>query len=124
MYKFIGIDHVQVAAPPNSEKEATMFYSNILGMEHIEKPEALQKNGGVWFQCGTHQLHIGVKQDFKGEKKAHPAFEIDDFPAFKEHLQKQGVSYQEDDKLPFANRVYVFDPFGNRLEFLSYTSKA
>ncbi len=122
MFKYVGIDHVQVAAPPNSEKEATTFYSGILGMELIEKPKALRKNGGVWFQCGNHQLHIGVKQDFIGETKAHPAFEIENLQAFKDHLKKQNVSFKEDDNLPNTDRVYVFDPFGNRLEFLSYSS--
>ncbi|KGX85246.1 VOC family protein [Pontibacillus marinus] len=123
MFNYIGIDHVQVAAPPNREDDAITFYSGKLGMELIEKPKSLQKNGGVWFQCGNHQLHIGVKQDFIGETKAHPAFEIENFEEFKDHLREQNVSYKEDDKLPDADRVYVFDPFGNRLEFLSYSTK-
>lgn len=120
MYKFLGLDHVQVAAPPNSENEASSFYGDILGMEPIAKPLALQKNGGVWFQCGSHQLHIGIKEDFEGEAKAHPAFEIQNLSDFKQHLQDNDVAFQEDDKIPDVERIYVFDPFGNRLEFLSH----
>jgi len=26
----------------------------------------------VWFQCGGQQLHLGVENDFRPAKKAHP----------------------------------------------------
>lgn len=62
MYK--GIDHVQIAAPSNSEDECRAFFSGLLGMPEIPKPENLRKRGGVWFRCGSHELHIGVQSLF------------------------------------------------------------
>src|SRR5699024_12198790 len=72
-YSYQGIDHVQVAAPKNQEGEARAFYGKKLGFQEIKKPEELAKRGGVWFQVGHHQLHVGVENDFHPAKKAHPA---------------------------------------------------
>ncbi|WP_066193539.1 MULTISPECIES: VOC family protein [Gracilibacillus] len=114
----IGIDHVQLAAPENSEEAARTFFADILGMEEIEKPENLKKRGGVWFQCGAQQLHIGIQQGFAPATKAHPAFAIKDIHQWKEKLTNNGVVIKEDEPLEGAERFYVDDPFGNRLEFL------
>ncbi|MGA9226561.1 MAG: glyoxalase, partial [Mesobacillus sp.] len=38
----------------------------------------------------------------------------------KQHLSAAGVEYIEDDNLPGANRIYVHDPFGNRIELLEW----
>ncbi|MCL6445877.1 MAG: VOC family protein [Alicyclobacillus sp.] len=117
-YSFSGIDHVQLAAPKGSEDEARKFFVDILGMVEIPKPANLAKRGGVWFQVGTHQLHIGIQDDFVPAKKAHPAFHVNNLEAFRERLVKRGVKVKEDEPLEGANRFYVDDPFGNRIEFL------
>ncbi|UFU01234.1 VOC family protein [Radiobacillus kanasensis] len=115
---FAGLDHVQLAAPTGSEETAIHFYETILGMTEIEKPDTLKKNGGVWFQCGKQQLHIGIEEPFFPAKKAHPAFYVNQLNELKNHLANHDVSVQADDRLPGYNRFYVEDPFGNRLEFL------
>ncbi len=57
---FSGIDHVQIAAPKDSENECRQLFPNVLGMREIPKPENLKKRGVVWFQCGPQELHIGI----------------------------------------------------------------
>jgi hypothetical protein len=37
----LGLDHVQVTAPPGSEAQARGFYGELLGLIEIEKPSAL-----------------------------------------------------------------------------------
>ncbi|MRG85795.1 VOC family protein [Salinibacillus xinjiangensis] len=113
-----GIDHIQLAAPAGCEAEAREFFANIIGMPEIEKPEELKKNGGVWFQAGHHELHIGVEQNFQPAQKAHPAFYIENLKALRERLTNNGIEVKVDDRLPGYNRFYATDPFGNRLEFL------
>ncbi|GAA0480581.1 VOC family protein [Salinibacillus aidingensis] len=113
-----GIDHIQLAAPAGCEEKARQFFSEIIGMKEIEKPETLRKNGGVWFQCGHQEIHIGVEEDFRAARKAHPAFYIQNLPKLKEHLEENGIEVTVDDRLPGYQRFYVADPFGNRLEFL------
>ncbi|MGD6874812.1 VOC family protein [Sutcliffiella horikoshii] len=114
------IDHVQLAMPMGLEDEARRFYGEILGLEEAEKPETLRKRGGVWFSKGAVHLHLGVEEPFVPAKKAHPAFEVYQIEEFKHYLSSQAVEFKVDDNLPGANRIYVSDPFGNRLEFLEW----
>ena len=109
------LDHVQLAAPPGCEAEARGFYGGVLGLEEIEKPEALRPRGGVWFRLGDgRELHVGVDPAFVPARKAHPAFAVDDLDALAARLGD--VTW--DDELPGVRRFYSSDPFGNRLEFL------
>lgn len=105
------IDHVQVAAPPGCEEAARAFYGGVLGLAEIEKPEALRARGGVWFE----HLHVGVEDDFRPARKAHPAFVVDDLDA----LAARVGEVQWDDAVQGVRRFYASDPFGNRLEFFS-----
>ncbi|SEB07485.1 Catechol 2,3-dioxygenase [Thalassobacillus cyri] len=121
-FVFEGVDHVQLAAPEGSENQARKFFAELLGMEEVEKPEALKKRGGVWFQCGIQQIHIGIEKDFSPAKKAHPALVVKNIDQLMSHLSKKEAAYQKDDKLPNAKRIYLEDPFGNRIEILEWQS--
>jgi catechol 2,3-dioxygenase-like lactoylglutathione lyase family enzyme len=116
-----GLDHVQVAAPPNSEHEARAFYTGLLGLEELEKPEPLRSRGGVWFKVGSQQLHVGIQEDFQPATKAHPAFHTDSLDALAERLTLAGAPVHYDDAIP--GRFYTEDPWGNRLELLSSSSR-
>ncbi|WP_311857352.1 VOC family protein [Priestia flexa] len=120
VYSLKRIDHVQLAAPPNSENEARRFFHELLGFQEVQKPTELQKNGGVWFTLNNCELHIGIEQTFIPAQKAHPAFEVENLFALKKHLTTHHVPFIQDEKLLNANRIYVNDPFGNRLEFLEW----
>jgi catechol 2,3-dioxygenase-like lactoylglutathione lyase family enzyme len=117
---FKSIDHVQLAAPKGSEPIARQFFGEVLGFKEIEKPEALKKKGGVWFEFGNYQIHIGIEEPFAPAKKAHPAFQIENLEALKEHLTNKEINYIVDYDLPGANRIYIHDPFGNRMEILEW----
>lgn len=119
-FRFTGIDHVQLAAPEGCEAEARRFYGALLGWEELPKPEPLRSRGGVWFRCGSQQLHIGVQEPFRPATKAHPAFEVADLPALRAHLVRHGVAVVDDDARAGqgVDRFYASDPFGNRIEFM------
>jgi catechol 2,3-dioxygenase-like lactoylglutathione lyase family enzyme len=117
---FKSIDHVQLAAPKGSETIARKFFGEILGFHEVEKPEPLRKKGGVWFEFGNYQIHIGIEEPFAPAKKAHPAFEVENLDALKMHLNQNEVNFMVDTDLPGANRIYVHDPFGNRIEILEW----
>lgn len=114
------IDHIQLAAPRGCEEAAREFFSGILGLIEVEKPAELKKRGGVWFEFGTFQLHIGVEEPFSPAKKAHPAFVVENIEGLKGHLVEKDIPFSEDADLPGASRIHVHDPFGNRLEFLEW----
>ena len=112
----LGIDHVQVAAPRGCEEEARAFYGGLLGLEELEKPAPLRARDGCWFRLGTHELHIGVEEPFAPARKAHPGLAVDDLAALAERLRAHGIDVTPDETIPGVERVYVADPFGNRLE--------
>ena len=116
--RVLKIDHVQLAMPAGQEAAATAFYSGLLGIPVVQKPAALAGRGGVWFQDGDVNIHLGVEQDFRPAKKAHPALLVSDLDALVKRLHDAGVEVVSDEALPGYRRVYVADPFGNRLELM------
>ena len=117
-FKFQTIDHIQLAAPKGSEDIVRKFFQDTLGLDEVEKPESLKKRGGLWFQFGNHQIHIGIEEPFYPAKKAHPAFAIENLEALKQHLLTNGIDVTDDDRIPGVKRFFISDPFGNRMEFL------
>jgi catechol 2,3-dioxygenase-like lactoylglutathione lyase family enzyme len=112
----LGIDHVQVAAPPGCEKAARAFYGGVLGLEEIQKPEALAARGGCWFRAGKQELHVGVEGSFAPARKAHPGLVADDLDALARRLAGAGSDVTLDEEIPGVRRLHTVDPFGNRLE--------
>ncbi len=114
----LDLHHVQLAMPRGREAEALAFYEGILGLTQIEKPAQLQGRGGVWFGLGPVQLHLGVEEPFHPARKAHPAFRVRSLAALQRRLRAAGVATRPDVDLPGIRRVFVDDPFGNRIELL------
>jgi catechol 2,3-dioxygenase-like lactoylglutathione lyase family enzyme len=112
-----GFDHVQIAVPEGAEDEARRYFGGILGLEELPKPDTMADRGGVWFECGAHQLHIGIDPEFRPSRKGHPAFRVRDLDAVRERFEQAGIEPRDDDAMPGVRRFYVDDPFGNRLEF-------
>jgi catechol 2,3-dioxygenase-like lactoylglutathione lyase family enzyme len=113
----LGIDHVQLAMPPGREDEARGFYSRLLGIPEKTKPAELAKRGGAWFESAVVKIHLGVEVDFRPARKAHPALLVSDFRELVGRLREAGIEVL-DDALAGYDRVYVSDPFGNRLELM------
>lgn len=42
-----AVDHVQLAAPPDSEDRLRAYYTDVLGMTEIPKPPVLAARGGA-----------------------------------------------------------------------------
>ena len=112
------IDHVQLAMPSGGEDEATAFYEGLLGITRVPKPPHLERRGGCWFEDGPVKVHLGVEADFHPARKAHPALEVEDLRSLVAVLGAAGVDVVDDEPLEGWFRVYVSDPFGNRLELM------
>jgi catechol 2,3-dioxygenase-like lactoylglutathione lyase family enzyme len=112
------VDHVQLAAPPGSEDLLRPFYVDALGMREIPKPPAFAARGGCWFQAGSVQLHLGIDNDFRPARKAHPGLRVAGIDAYAARLEAHGTRVTWDGGLPGHRRFYAQDPVGNRLEFL------
>lgn len=117
-FRVYDLDHIQLAMPAHQEALAREFYSGILGLTEIPKPANLAQRGGVWFEGGKARLHLGIDVDFRPARKAHPALLVRELAALKQHLDYHGVSVTVDEPLEGYQRIYVSDPFGNRIELL------
>ena len=112
------LDHVQLAMPAGREDEATAFYDGLLGLPRQEKPPHLAVRGGCWFGEGAVRIHLGVEQEFRPARKAHPALLVEDLNDLVARLTAAGHEVREEGGLDGFRQRYVDDPFGNRIELL------
>jgi catechol 2,3-dioxygenase-like lactoylglutathione lyase family enzyme len=113
------LDHVQLAMPAGGENQAVEFYSGLLGIPEVPKPPQLAGRGGCWFESEVVKVHLGVDPDFRAARKAHPAFIVADLAGLVTSLDGADVAVvAADEPLEGYERVYVTDPFGNRIELM------
>jgi len=92
-----------------------MFFTGKLGIPEVPKPPALAVRGGCWFETGAVRVHVGVEEDFRPARKAHPAlrvFGLDDL------VEQAALDIVWSDEIPGTRRGFVADPFGNRIELI------
>jgi hypothetical protein len=53
----------------------------------------LAKRGGCWFVRDALKIHLGVENDFRAARKAHPALLVEDLPALKAMIKAAGYSF-------------------------------
>ncbi|HTW39212.1 MAG TPA: VOC family protein [Steroidobacteraceae bacterium] len=112
------IDHVQLAMPAGGEPKAREFYDRILGVPEVPKPPDLARRGGCWFEHGALKIHLGVDPEFRPARKAHPGLIVTQLRSLAAKLQAGGYAFREDGALEGYARIFVDDPFGNRIELL------
>jgi hypothetical protein len=118
------IHHTQLACPPGSEDALRDYYIGVLGMTEKPKPPALAGRGGCWFVKNGIELHLGVEEEFRPARKAHPGLL---WPALDElagRLEDAGypVRWADPAEVPGFRRFHTDDVHGNRLEFLGPTT--
>jgi catechol 2,3-dioxygenase-like lactoylglutathione lyase family enzyme len=110
------LSHVNVTMPKGREDIARSFYSGLLGLREISKPEAVRHRGGVWFDASGLDLHISVEEQRNGaDANRHFGLECENVDALRARLQTAGVAAEDGRPAPWR-RFFVRDPFGNRIE--------
>ena len=118
MGEIFDLDHVQLAMPPGQEAAARAFYTGVLGLTEEAKPANLMGRGGAWFRGGAVRIHLGVDPNFCPAGKAHPALLVRGLTELAGRCLAAGFPPITDEALKGFDRVYVLDPFGNRIELL------
>lgn len=113
----VGLDHVQLAIPAGGEDEMRKFFVGLLDMQEVAKPANLAPEG-CWFEGGSLRLHVGVDPLFRPATKAHPALLVDDLAGLRRSLTDAGVAIQETSAIEGYDRLFISDPFGNRIELM------
>ncbi len=119
-YRVVAIDHVQLAMPtgPEAELLAEQFFDGLLGLPRVPKPPELAARGGCWFQRGPARVHLGVDEDFRPARKAHPALVVSHLEELCRTLEEAGHPTRRVEDVPGRPQWYVDDPFGNRIELV------
>jgi catechol 2,3-dioxygenase-like lactoylglutathione lyase family enzyme len=97
MIEFIRADHIHICVPAERLEEAKAFYTTVMGLEQIYRPDDIFNNAGYWFNIGDIQLHIGAARAL---------------------LTENQIEITEEPVIPGRNRFAFIDPFGNRMELL------
>ena len=107
--------------PAGGEEAAAEFYQGLLGITRVPKPERLAARGGCWFENDRLKVHLGVDPDFRPAQKAHPALIATDLDGLIARFEAANIDVRRDDPFPGGKRIYVDDPFGNRIELIEPT---
>jgi len=119
----LSVHHAQITIPIGQECIARSFYCGVLGLNEIEKPDALKGRGGFWMELDGFQVHVGV-EDMTGSKpsKAHIAYLVDNLDGWRQKLSDSNIEILDGIPIPNYRRFEFRDPFGNRVEFLERTN--
>jgi len=110
------LSHINVTMPKGSEDTARAFYSGLLGLREIPKPEPLRVRGGVWFDVGGGDIHVSVEDSrFGTDEQRHFGLACADVDGLRVKLTVAGVETDDGRPAPWK-RFFVRDPFGNRIE--------
>ena len=113
-----GVDHVQLAMPAGGEEQARVFYRDVLGVPERPRPKDMAGRGGCWFESASVKLHLGVDKNFRAATKAHPGLMVSGLASIIEQCRQRGLEVNEAPPFGGCTRVFVHDPFGNRLELM------
>ena len=114
----LALHHVQLCAPVGAEDACRDFWVGRLGFQEVPKPPQLAARGGIWVRADDLEIHIGVEEDFRPARKAHPGILVRELDALARTCLSHGVDVVWDDGFPGFRRFYASDNCGNRLEFL------
>jgi catechol 2,3-dioxygenase-like lactoylglutathione lyase family enzyme len=119
--EFLGLHHVLVGVPPDQKEAAKRFYEEVLGFVPVASPLESGGSGNLWwYRCGTSELHVALVSDYVANQRPHTAISVRDLPAFQERLRRHGIETKLNYSYRGSWRIYLVDPWNNRLEFISH----
>lgn len=111
------LDHVTVLVTDLAPARA--FYGGVLGLREIAPPKEFDFVA-VWYDLGGQYLHLLKKPHPDTPSPRHFCLHVADIAAAREHLRGLGVPTDETVKIAAADRFFVRDPDGNRVELLQW----
>ena len=111
------IDHVSVVV--SDVERSRRFYRDVLGLKEIAKPRTFDFVV-LWFDLGNQQLHLLLKDRPDTISPRHFALRVKDAKAARAYFRERGVPFTETTPIPGADRVFISDPDGNRVEIIQW----
>ena len=111
------IDHCSVII--TDVERSRRFYRDVLGLKEINKPRTFDFVV-LWFDLGNMHIHLLLKEDPDTVSPRHFALRVADAAKARAYFREQGVAIQETTLIPSADRFFIHDPDGNRIEIIQW----
>jgi catechol 2,3-dioxygenase-like lactoylglutathione lyase family enzyme len=116
-FRITQIDHVSVVIA--EVERSRRFYRDLLGLKEIARPRTFDFTV-LWFDLGNQHLHLLLKERPDTLSPRHFALRVPDVPAARAYFRRHGVAIQETTPIPGADRFFIADPDGNRIEIIQW----
>jgi len=118
MLQLTQIDHVSVII--TNVERSRQFYRDLLGLREIAKPKTFDFVV-LWFDLGSGQtLHLLRKDAPDSISPRHFCLRVTDARAARAYFRERDITMQETTPIPGADRFFIFDPDGNRIELMQW----
>ena len=111
------LDHVSVLI--TDVERSRRFYGHVLGLREINKPRTFDFVV-VWYELGNHTLHLLLKEQPDTISPRHFALRVEDVAAARSYFHSLGMRVDETTLIPGADRFFISDPDGNRIEIIQW----
>ena len=111
------IDHVSVII--TDVERSRRFYGGLLGLKEIPKPSTFDFVA-IWYDLGNMHVHLLQKEQADTISARHFALRVADAQAARAHFRQHHVEINETTLIPGADRFFVRDPDGNRIEIIQW----
>jgi catechol 2,3-dioxygenase-like lactoylglutathione lyase family enzyme len=111
------VDHCSVII--TDVERSRRFYRDLLGLKEINKPRTFDFVV-LWFQLGDTQVHLLLQEKADAISPRHFALRVTDVAAARVYFRAAGVPIQETTPIPGADRFFIADPDGNRIEIIQW----
>lgn len=116
-FQVVQIDHCSVLI--TDVERSRQFYRDVLGLKEIHPPRTFDFVV-VWFDLGNDYLHLLLKDEADTISPRHFALRVTDAVAARTHFRAHGIAMQEVVGIPGADRFFIADPDGNRIEIIQW----
>jgi catechol 2,3-dioxygenase-like lactoylglutathione lyase family enzyme len=119
----IGVTHIDHCSVIVTDvARSRQFYGTVLGLAEIAPPRTFDFVA-VWYDLGGTYLHLLQKPQPDTVSPRHFCLHVRDAAIARAALVESGVPIDETVEIPGADRFFVRDPDGNRIEILQWVSK-
>jgi catechol 2,3-dioxygenase-like lactoylglutathione lyase family enzyme len=115
--RFTHIDHCSVLI--TDVAKAREFYGGVLGLTEIPAPKEFDFVA-IWYDLGGTYLHLLLKPQPDTISPRHFCLAVANAKAAREELRAKGLVIEETVKIAAAERFFIRDPDGNRIELLQW----
>jgi catechol 2,3-dioxygenase-like lactoylglutathione lyase family enzyme len=110
-----GVDHIQLPIPVGALPKARAFYETLLGLKEVRDP-LIDRPGSLHFSLGWQRLDLREGAYTGVAPQAHLGLRVRSLQTLVRDLTAAGHLVQQAPLPTGEARIFVEDPFGNRLE--------